>query len=215
MVFVKGADHHILVAKAESSSFTMVACKTCSKTTKIWDKDPALHNSSEKYDDDEEEEELVIEKTKKGNKPKKNKKISSPSEIDNIPDHAENIIGELNNLTKRMIEDSSASNLADENDDGSNKVDTKSLKEINESKLSTSKENNDSSDGESGNYLPNTNNSEMAEENKLKVKRKGKKHDNSTHGEELVTLGNAISEFTDRNYRYYYGTEKVIIILIS
>ena len=199
MVLVKGKDkQYVMVAKAESSSFTMVACKTCSKTTKIWDKDPNLYVAN--GDDDDPDGGPIIEKPKKGNAKKNLKKVTikkSP-EVKNA-NRGESIVDDLKNITKSIIDglsadDSNDDNDSDEDNDSSKKVDNRPLRS---SRRESRGSNNNS---------PAFNNDSPDDE---KMRRKSKKHDASQND-------NAFAGFNDRDNHYYYNSnEKVMFLMIQ
>ena len=193
MVLVKGKDkQYVMVAKAESSPFTMVACKTCSKTTKIWDKDPNLYVAG---DDDDLDGGPIIEKAKKGNAKKNLKKVATKKspEVKNA-NRGESIVDDLKNITKSIIDglsadDSNDDNDSDEDNDSGKKVDNRPLRSRRESSNSPAF-NNDSPDDE-------------------KMRRKSKKHDASQNA-------NAFAGFNDRDNHYYYNSnEKVMFLMIQ
>jgi len=188
MVLVKGKDkQYIMVAKAESSPFSMVACKTCSKTTKIWDKEPNVANG----DDDD----VDVEKPKKGNAKKNPKKVTikkSP-EVKNA-DRGESIVDDLKNITKSIIDGLPADDSNDEND--SDNEDNDSDKKLENKSVRSSRRESRGSNNNSPAF-----NNDTPEDEKTRRKTKSL---------------NDYAGFNDRDNHYYYNSnEKVMLLTIQ
>jgi gas vesicle protein len=214
-----------LIAKAESSAFTIVACKTCSKTTKVWNEAQSTDNIKQEKgnsntDDVEDDDAPILlngapiqknvqdklsawkEEQKAGKKKLKNKG-------DEIPDRAEHILEELNNLAKRIIEEPATTNAT--------ATSSSLIKEF---------DNNTENSNISNWYLKKIERDDMLRAAAIKLKAGGndgsnKTPDNNGHGKgkqiskaENSNEGSpdpnaALSGYNDRNNNFYFGCDKV------
>lgn len=233
MVLVKSDDfHYNLIAKAESTAFTIVACKTCSKTTgiKVAPKDEKEGNEDVYMNDDDDtpilsskpKTDVALNRTiqdklndwkieQKANK-KKMKNISQ-----DVPDRAEYILGELNNLAKKLIEEPTTAGTASTlliDDDGSNGISEnistwsrRKTEHDDKLRASASKliaiggENGSDNDGSN---TPSISTADCCENSNSSI--------HSAKGKECSNDGpnDALNRYDDRNNKFYFGYDKVI-----